>query len=700
MAHRPRTFTNSNHAARDFQATQAPRWRFRTFNNSGWHFQDGPRDQSWTQAPSTRSFQYGSGPRGYPNSERPRGGNRYAQTPQRSQRVITANDQFGLIISLVFEICQLRHHATNWIELPKSIGKNVDTLFHNITLPRPNDDLTNRKIALKNLLKYDLQEIAQEHIKSQLDRAQNKIKLIDPTDKNECKHIVRNKLIREIPRINRESLDSWIDESLSMVGTQYTDKSYSEALQQNIERKQDKTVNARQTCNTSNSQRNKLDSLDDITLVKQPYTAVKRRLPASPPIQVSNRFEVLRDLEPKNPMKVRKLTVDDAKHVSQLPRKIHVPQASRKFSGASVERQAATDTDVAAAGGADSFVEVAGTDLTAAADADMTQTMGVTVVTAEATAAAAAGLCAVAAAAVAEATGVTGTTTVATTAEAPAAAAAGTTRTTGVTATVTTGMTEGDARAANATAAVTGKTASTGIGSSAVAADYRWPASHGDRRSSGPFSFTRTQSQPTLFQFGKSSSTVRTGTSTTGTGNKFVHDGWVKNAHILRVRSKAANVIIADSNFKLWQPDSENFEAHVFPGAKFNHTYRLLQTATIPDSVVNLIICVGVNHRTWDFLTSTLPELRKLIAATETMKQNVYFLGVSTPNLDQIESDNITRINSYAREKFGAKFFIPPLPRDQVVIIPGDPMKIHHDEDTMKRVFSSIMNQISAVSLN
>lgn len=722
MAYHPRTFTNSNHAARGSQAslaTQAPRWHFRTFTNSGSDFRDRSRDQSWTQAPSARSFQNRTGPQRYPNSGRPRGGNGYARVPRRSQRVVTANDQFGLIISLVFEICQLRHHANNWIELPKSIDSNIDNLFHSINLPRPNDDLTNQKIVLKNLLKHDLQEAAQTHIQSQLDKALNKIKLIDPTDKDKCKHIVRNKLTREIPRINRVNLESWIDECLSLIGIQHTraPRLYSDALQHNIERTQNKKTNAKQISSTANAQRNGLNSLDDLslgdnTLVKRPYTPVKRRLPVSPPIQIRNRFDALRDLETGSPMKVRKLTVDEAVHVPQFTCIRNSCKPTRKVSGTAMEVQAAADTEAAAARVVSFTVETVGAGLTDAGDAGVTEMTGVTaeltaVAAADRSGAASAGASATdttVTAAVTEGTGVSDTATDATTAGLAATATdTEATETTGLTDAVTVGTdtatagnTEDVARATGVTTAGTADAVSTVIDHAAAVADCRWSASQENRRSSGSWNMRRTQSQTTLdgiFLFGKNSGTAKP-------GKKFVHENWDKNSETLQVRSKAANIILADSNFRHWQPENENFEVHVYPGANFVHAHRLLQLAQIPDSVLNLIICVGVNHRTWDFSVSTEPEFRKLIAATKVLKQRVYFLGVSAPDLIPFENDNITRVNNYAREKFGNRFFIPPLPRDEVGIRPKDLFKIHHDDDTMRRVFSSIINQVSALPLN
>jgi hypothetical protein len=253
---------------------------------------------------------------------------------------------------LIFEICQLRHHADNWIELPRSIDRNIDNLFLSINLPRPDDDLRSQKIVIKNILKHDLQEAARSHIKTQLDNALNKLKLIDPTDKDKCKEIVKRKLLHNIGRINRVNLDTWIDECVNVAGSQYTraTRSCSHAVRHDIERKQSVTSNAQHT-STSNAQHNSITSLGDNTLIKHPYKATKRQLPTSPTIQVSNRFDALRDLETESPMKARRLTVDEATCIAGTPGRARGMRAGASAAAAAtadVVATAAVATAVAA----------------------------------------------------------------------------------------------------------------------------------------------------------------------------------------------------------------------------------------------------------------------------------------------------------------------------------------------------------------
>jgi len=174
---------------------------------------------------------------------------------QRRQTIDTTNEQFGLMIRLIFEICQLRHHAVNWLQLPKSIGQNIDKIFDFIHLPRPNDILMGCMTSVKTLLKLELQEAGHTHIKTQLEKALNKLKLIDPTDKFKCITIVKHKLWNNLKSINRVDLDSWINECMDTVGTQFTQtktqpethNTYSDIVQRNSVRTNNVTVNAQQT---------------------------------------------------------------------------------------------------------------------------------------------------------------------------------------------------------------------------------------------------------------------------------------------------------------------------------------------------------------------------------------------------------------------------------------------------------------------
>ena len=740
-AHFPRTFHNRNFDVRG--ETQAQRRGTRTPTGSGWAFQDRPRTQTWTQAPTSRRVYGQTGTHRYPSSgpRRPQSGNGYTQS-RVNQRVDTANEQFGLMISLIFEICQLRHHAANWLLLlPRSIDKTIDNLFNYINLPRPNEVLTNRKIVLKNILKHDLQETAQSHIQSQLDSALNKIKLIDPTDKDRCKHIVQRKLTHNIARINRVNLDAWIDECISLVGTQYTraTRSYSDAVRENIERGQSGATNAQRTIASNTPHNNNMNALNEITLTKRP----KRQLPVSPPIQVSNRFNVLRDLESDNPRKVPRLTVNEAVCIactrtvpacrvgSRRRQASTEPEAdaSAVVSSSAAEVASSTAAEVAAASAeVAAAAKVAHAATAAATTAGMTAATEVVGATAAATEAvvvaaanvatggltAAGGACAVATAGVAAA-GPTAT------GGAVAAAAAAKVIATAVAA----GADAARVASAEASAAVAGAVAAAGVraaeiavaadagaadasagtvaietdeefAAAAAAAEFRISASQGERRRSSEIRgcLSRSLSQPT-----RDSSVRRSrgyDTVVSDNGYTLIHEGWAKNTSILRVRPNTMHVILADSNFRFHRVKHEDYEVHVFPGANLSHACAILKNFEIPHTVQNVIICVGMNNRSWKYHVSTAPDLRKLVAATKKFWQKSYFLGVSMPRLmNQEESDNVARLNEDARGRFGDRF-IPPLPQDQVRMATGDKYGIHHDEETVRKVFQSIDDEISS----
>jgi hypothetical protein len=232
--------------------------------------------------------------------------------------------------------------------------------------------------------------------------------------------------------------------------------------------------------------------------------------------------------------------------------------------------------------------------------------------------------------------------------------------------------------------------------SAAAAAEFRISASQGERRRSSEIRgcLSRSLSQPT-----RDSSVRRSkgyDTVVSDNGYTLIHEGWAKNTSILRVRPNTMHVILADSNFRFHRVKHDDYEVHVFPGANLSHACAILKNAVIPHTVHSVIICVGMNNRSWKYNVSTAPDLRKLVAVTKDLNLLSYFLGVSTPRLmDQEEKDNVARLNADACDRFGDRF-IPPLPQDQVRMTTGDKYGIHHDEDTVRKVFFSIDDEISS----
>ena len=100
-----------------------------------------------------------------------------------------------------------------------------------------------------------------------------------------------------MPKIKGSNLDTWIDESISLVGSNRnlgttSTRTYSSVAQQNMVINTAAPVQA-------------ITNITDNTLISS--RKPKRSLPFSPPISVSNRFEILQTLEVEAPVKLRKV---------------------------------------------------------------------------------------------------------------------------------------------------------------------------------------------------------------------------------------------------------------------------------------------------------------------------------------------------------------------------------------------------------
>jgi len=174
--------------------------------------------------------------------------------------------------------------------------------------------------------------------------------------------------------------------------------------------------------------------------------------------------------------------------------------------------------------------------------------------------------------------------------------------------------------------------------------------------------------------------------------NVNIHDNKCKSEWKLTIKNTPKTVLVTDSNFRLAQeiPIPEDWEIHVFPGNNFSHTTNILKTATIPTSVENVVLAVGINNKGSNFETSINPDMTKMATEAKSMRQTIHFLGVSTVN----PSESIKKINEMAMKIFGEKF-IPALPEDQVTISPIDPFNVHHNKITVEKIIKSIKNHLN-----
>ena len=180
--------------------------------------------------------------------------------------------------------------------------------------------------------------------------------------------------------------------------------------------------------------------------------------------------------------------------------------------------------------------------------------------------------------------------------------------------------------------------------------------------------------------------------------NKFKHVEKNKNAWQISIVKKNTNtVVIADSNLKLYRNIPQDWEIHVFPGAKFHHITNIIKTMPSDTNIKNVIVHVGINHRAepWEF---TIHNLNRLINLTKRKTYATHFVGISIPNTKRPNKEitQMNRINNHLQTTVGTKHYITPLDTKQVCVSPSDTSLIHYNQTTVDKISSLIYNHFLA----
>lgn len=555
--------------------------------------------------------------------------------PRSAARVETDNDQFGLIISKVFEAVQLRHHLDNWSSMPVSIDRNIETFFKSINPPRPKQELINDIAGIKHVLKNDLIEAVDRHIRTQLDNTNTQLRRINPTDKHKVQQIVKRKLLRNINRINRNKIDQWIDSSIDFIGTDYT---HTQTAQNTIVKQvaepavrlvtEQQSTPWKQATKHANKQIQPQTLTDNAHTVDNTARQNKRHLPVSPQaIATSNRFEVLNDLDQDQetntvivkPVKMRKLNTKQINDAGNGEATANEPMEACLSAAEATEAAAAAAAvnpipTVATPAANEIARDVVDKHLNANVNNCLINSLEI----------------------------------------------------------LNNNICETDASATEAVEDDAVVRSHIATATTTAADDTARDVVEKDKTDND---------NDLVLNFNKR--------------NVYVHDGQIKQSWELLIKSRAANIILADSNFRLCDPAGKDVELHVYPGATLGHAHCMLNKADIPDTVRNIVIAVGINNRSWDFETVTSRDLAKLQEVTEKLKARVHFLGISAPTLPCAQfNDRTSKLNEEAEKIFNTRF-IKPLPSSTIMIRDPRTYAIHHHNDTVSRIYATITKHLN-----
>ena len=634
------------------------------------------------------------------------------------RHVDTANADFGLLVTLLFRLCQLKQQLQNWFDLlPRAVDKSVDALFDSIGVARPDDILANRMFETKEILKSDLRSTVVDHCVRQISATNDHLSRIDATDKNEAADVARLRLIRLNKRIDRDDMGVWLRDALAVVGTESVNAPNNSSIQTRSaaeSRPRSTVANAEQqtamtSTNTPARSNNTITVNNNaqqagFTTVNNTHTQRKRQLPTSPPgITLQNRFEGLAgDVEEGRPTpgKLRKTerpprldaeSIDDIGVLHRVEVLIHrePDDAMTKFVTDLIQFDDAcvtdTTTNVNDVRCNDVHVSVSERDPDGRSDGAATWSMH------------SSSPCSVASVNLLEAdtSDVTGTNLVQDgLAERPTVCPEPNTSTDG-------GLTYAEvARSPPVRSASQSPTQARGSGLQTAQMDRD--------RTLKRFSFTRPidrrcPSAPTQTVL-KDPAAADKPEIRYGARVYKAPSAGLKTLWTLKTGPACKTVVIGDSNLKLGTTADPCTEIHAFCGAKLTHAVNLLKDATLAKNVKTVVVAVGINNRNLNFAHTTSDNLKKLaLAANQLRGRNVevYFAGVSIGSRgpeDPVERQNIGLLNDEARRRF-AQRYISPLPESEIGYhSSGNPEDIHHNGETVSKVINSILEFVESRS--
>ena len=176
--------------------------------------------------------------------------------------------------------------------------------------------------------------------------------------------------------------------------------------------------------------------------------------------------------------------------------------------------------------------------------------------------------------------------------------------------------------------------------------------------------------------------------------NVTVHPStFFKNSWQLHMKTNASVLLIGDSNCRLMRDIPDHWELHSYPGAKLGHVADLMSTATLCHNLTDVVILVGINHRSDHFKNTTKSIFTKAFLTIK--KRNIvgHFVGISVDSskLDPMDYNNILALNDLAMNRLSTKHYVPALPHRQVSISSSDRDKIHHTQETVDKIRDSIV---------
>lgn len=152
-------------------------------------------------------------------------------------------------------------------------------------------------------------------------------------------------------------------------------------------------------------------------------------------------------------------------------------------------------------------------------------------------------------------------------------------------------------------------------------------------------------------------------------------------------------LVLGDSNLKhfLETDIPLGWQVEIIPGGKLQHVFEQLRKLP-PMRPQNIVLAIGINHRSDNFQYITTPALDKLQDIARSTGHRLHATCVSiNPRLPDSIQDNIIHFNTWLTKIFADRT-IKPVPEYNVKTTPKD--QIHYTHFTLEKMWANIVKHL------
>ena len=212
-----------------------------------------------------------------------RGPDRHPDRPTRGRTVEAGprhttksdNNDFAACVKDIYRIVQLKHHGSNWEELPKSLAQRLERFAGDINPPMVDDELRSKLEQLTNTYAESICNTVRKHIDRKLLETETAASVRDNTDVDRAKEIATKQLSRRLGRrMPEQRRTQLVNDAARIVGAGRSAPCITEEDVEEFER----VVNRRKPTSPA---------------LETPSKKRKHTITPPPPVSTSNRFSTL-----------------------------------------------------------------------------------------------------------------------------------------------------------------------------------------------------------------------------------------------------------------------------------------------------------------------------------------------------------------------------------------------------------------------